>query len=466
MKNVCRAVALILTALGLVGLTPCRAASTVLYQFQGDTDGTWPMGRLLEYQGELYGTTYKGGTDDYGTVFKLTPPAKGKTAWTKTTLYSFTGYTDGYDGEYPMAGLILGPGNAFYGTTNGGGLYGYGTAFKLVPPSNGQSSWSEIVIYDFCSLSECDDGSYPQDSLLEGSDGELYGTTSEGGTSINKGTVFKLTPPSGVATKWPETVLYSFCSVGFLCDDGSHPLAELIADRQGALYSTTEFGGANDSGTVFKLTPPAPGKTDWTETVLYSFCSTEFDSECYDGLNPVAGLVADQQGALYGTTYIGGIPTDAFGDGTHGLVFRLSPPTNGGTEWTEIVLHQFKSNLRGANPAATLLIGPQGVLYGTTQFGGAGHPNKGWGTVFALTPPSQGGFHWSENVLTSFNNNSSRGGQPNAGVILYQGALYGTTKHGGQGAPASCIEVSTAGIGCGSVFAVPLPPGIGRGRTR
>ena len=110
----------------------------------------------------------------------------------------------------------------------------------------------------------------------------------EGGLSINKGTVFKLTPPPGDATKWPDTVLYSFCSVGFLCDDGSHPVSELITDNAGALYGTTEYGGSEDSGTAFKLTPPAKGQTAWTESVLNSFCVT---TVCLDGKYPIAGLV-------------------------------------------------------------------------------------------------------------------------------------------------------------------------------
>jgi uncharacterized repeat protein (TIGR03803 family) len=436
--------ALSLAALGLVGATPCRAASVVIYKFKGGADGKHPLAGLLEYQGALYGTTVEGGADNYGTVFKLTPPARGKTAWTKTVLYSFTGNTDGYDGTNPEGDLIVGSDGNFYGTTNGGGLYGYGTAFQLVPPADGQSTWSEIVIYNFCSLSECADGTYPQDALLAGSDGALYGTTSEGGLFVNKGTVFKLTPPAGGGSAWSETVLYSFCSVGFLCDDGSHPVAGLIADKQGSLYSTTEYGGTEDSGTAFKLTPPAPGKTAWTETVLHSFCVT---TVCEDGSYPVAGLVFDQQGALYGTTYQGG-------NSTGGVVFKLTPPANGQTNWTERVLHSFTGGVRGGNPAAALIIDQQGVLYGTTKNGGHGRsisqPN---GVVFKLTP--NGEFKWPETVLEAFYQATN----PSAGVILYQGALYGTTYLGGS-SQASCLRVRpTSTATCGTIFKVPLPTG-------
>ncbi len=462
MKAICRAIALSLAVLCIVAVTPCKAAETVLYRFNGGNDGLWPIGRLVEYHGALYGTTYEGGDDGYGTAFKLTPPAKGKTAWTKTVLYSFTGHTDGWDGEYPEGGLIAGPNGRFYGTTNGGGLYGYGTVFKLVPPPDGETKWSEVVIYDFCKLSACADGTYPQDALLAGPDGSLYGTTSEGGLFVNKGTVFKLTPPPGDETKWSETVLYSFCSVGFLCDDGSHPVAELIADKQGALYGTTEFGGTEDSGTAFKLAPPAKGKTAWTETVLHSFCVTTI---CLDGAYPVAGLVFNQQGSLFGTTAVGGLGTDV-DSGGYGEVFQLTPPGNGNTKWTEQVIHNFKSGRNGVHPYAPLVVDSQGALYGTTESGGNEEQRKGpdFGTVFKLTPPTQSESNWPITRLHSFVLCSScqeDGSNPMSGMILYQGALYGTTTFGGK-APLLCTEVSGGGPfpkineGCGTVYKVPL----------
>jgi uncharacterized repeat protein (TIGR03803 family) len=452
MESVYRAMALIVVVLCVAAVAPARAAETVIYRFTGGSDGEFPLSRLLEYKGALYGTTYEGGDDNYGTAFKLTPPPKGKKEWTKTVLYSFTGTTNGWDGKYPMAGLIPGPGGVFYGTTNGGGLYGYGTAFKLVPPPDGETTWSEVVIYDFCSQSECADGSYPQDSLLAGPDGSLYGTTSEGGLIVNKGTVFKLTPPPGIETKWSESVLYSFCSVGFLCLDGYHPVSELIADEQGALYGTTEYGGTEDSGTAFKLTPPAKGQTSWTETVLNSFCVTDL---CIDGKYPAAGLVFDQQGALYGTTYNGGPVGNGYGY-SGGVVFKLTPPGNGESGWTETVPHSFASHVHGAHPAGTLMIDGQGVLYGTTQSGGPGSKfGSGSGVVFKLTPPRQSGYQWKETVLTTFSQGSNTPNSPNAGVISYQGALYGTTTYGGQDA-ASCYRLGVAHLACGTVYMVPL----------
>jgi uncharacterized repeat protein (TIGR03803 family) len=161
-------------------------------------------------------------------------------------LHNFSGGIGDYDGAYPMAGLISGNDGTFYGTTNQGGRWGHGTVFHLVPPANAQSQWSETVIYSFCSVRNCDDGDYPQASLLLSADGALYGTTSEGGggAGTGYGTVFKLTRGDTEPLGWNETVLYHFCSVGYYCLDGYHPLAALIADKQGALYGTTQYGGA------------------------------------------------------------------------------------------------------------------------------------------------------------------------------------------------------------------------------
>src|SRR6516165_4956285 len=156
-----------------------------------------------------------------------------------------------------------------------------------------------------------------------------------------------------------------------------HPFAGLIADKQGVLYGTTQFGGATDQGTVFKLMPPAKGQTEWTETVIYSFCSLP---NCSDGARPFNGrLFADKHGALYSTTQFGG----AAGQGT---VFKLTPPARFQTEWTETVLYSFCSLPNcsdGANPLGTTLIADnQGGFFGTTVAGGA----AGQGTVFKLTP--------------------------------------------------------------------------------
>ena len=140
---------------------------------------------------------------------------------------------------------------------------------------------------------------HPFAGLIADKQGVLYGTTQGASPGCHDnttcGTAFRLTPPSTGQTEWTETVLYQFCSLPN-CADGGRPLAGLIADKQGVLYGTTQFGGATDQGTVFKLMPPAKGQTEWTETVIYSFCSLP---NCSDGARPFNGrLFADNQGVL------------------------------------------------------------------------------------------------------------------------------------------------------------------------
>jgi uncharacterized repeat protein (TIGR03803 family) len=201
--------------------------------------------------------------------------------------------------------------------------------------------------------------------------------------------VFKLTPPAPGLTRWTETVLYSFAGTG----DGCIPqYGRLIFSSKGALFGTTRgttrvIGAA--SGTVFKLKPPAPGQTLWTEKVLYSFKGGS------DGSQPWAGLIFDSEGALYGTTYFGG-PKN------FGTVFKLAPPAAGQTEWTETVLHRFHgvAGGDGENPAGGLVFDSAGALYGTTLAGGA----ISLGTAFKLTPPAAGQTHWTETVLSDLPN--------------------------------------------------------------
>jgi uncharacterized repeat protein (TIGR03803 family) len=419
----------------------------------------------------------EGGTEDLGTIFKLTRPANGQGAWTKTVLHNFHSnsfFSNTDDGAHPWAGLIWdGNEGKFYGTTNQGGQWGYGTVFVLVPPVNPLDGWVEYPIYDFCSASSCEDGSYPQASLLVGADGVLYGTTSKGGLYTGGyGTVFKLTRDPVVDYQWTYAVIYNFCTVGYYCYDGYHPVAELIADKQGALYGTTPYGGggANNSGIAFKLTPPAAGAGLWTHTVLYNFCSDQFADQCNDGARPASALVFDTRGNLYGTTQFGGIcHDDGFGSPypCSGTVFKLTPPGNGATVWTESVNHSFTSGIHGFQPVAALIVDSQNNLYGTTQFGGAPRVNGavGLGTVFKFGPPHADGTQRTFTMLTNFiinNDDPYTNTQPTGPVTLYQGALYGTTAHGGLGAPAAagCATFDyTNAVGCGSIFKVLLGAG-------
>jgi uncharacterized repeat protein (TIGR03803 family) len=381
----------------------------VLYSFGNSTDGAGPNGSLIfDGSGNLYGTTYRGGTSNHGTVFELTPQAGG--GWTEKVLHSFK--HNGTDGYNPYAGLILDSAGNLYGTTYGGGTYKGGTVFELTPQAGG--GWTENVLYSF-------DRAHPYAGLIFDADGNLYGTTKKGGRHKG-GTVFKLTPQAG-GGDWKEKVLYTFTGYS----GGAIPYAGLIFDRAGNLYGTTQRGGTYDNGTAFELSPLAGG--GWTENVLYSF------GNGVDGFQPGAGLIFDAVGNLYGTTYLGG----TYNNGT---VFELTPQGGGG--WTENVLYSFNNNGTDAGfPHGGVIFDAAGSLYGTTRAGGAHNA----GAVFELTPQAGGG--WTEKVLYSFKNNGTDAFNPLAGLIFDgAGNLYGTTSRGGIHDYGTVFELTpTAGEG-------------------
>jgi uncharacterized repeat protein (TIGR03803 family) len=359
-------------------LTP-EGEETVLYSFCAQancTDGYSPRaGVVLDRKGNLYGTTYGGGAHDgcgfggCGAVFKLTPEGK------ETVLYSFCAQGGHYctDGVFPN-GLLFDQDGNLYGTTISGGVYGGGVVFKLTPKS------TETVLYSFCAAAACTDGRYPYAGLVLDGKGNLYGTTIWGGVyygcggDFGCGVVFKLTPTG------KETVLHSFCAQ-LNCTDGAFPLAAPILDEKDNLYGTNSGFGAGGGlncpgcGVVFKLAPN--GKY----TVLHSFCAT---INCTDGEYPMAGLVLDQKGNLYGTTFYGG----AHGSNVVGGVVFMVTPTG-----KETVLYSFCAQTNcadGTNPTAGLVLDKKGDLYGTTYEGGHYHCvdafEGGCGVVFKLTP--------------------------------------------------------------------------------
>ncbi|MDE2423962.1 MAG: hypothetical protein KGN31_07110 [Betaproteobacteria bacterium] len=290
-------------------------------------------------------------------------------AGTVSALYTFktgtnntTGSANPNDGAFPQSVLVMDSLGNLYGTTvYGGGTAGAGTVFKLTPNSSG--SYTESVLYRFQSSSNTD-GASPQAGLVMDSSGNLYGTTYGGGTA-NKGTVFKLTlnPSSGSYT---ETVLANGSTTY-----GANPVAGLIMDSLGNLYGTTYFGGTAGAGTVFKLTN---NSGVYTESVIYSFQSgvnTTVVGNSNDGANPYAGLVMDSLGNLYGTTFRGG-------NANVGTVFKLTLNTSS-SSYTESILAN-GSTTYGANPVAGLIMDSLGNLYGTTYFGGTANA----GTVFKI----------------------------------------------------------------------------------
>jgi uncharacterized repeat protein (TIGR03803 family) len=318
-------------------------ALTTLYSFcaqSGCADGAQAASGLVQgSDGNFYGTTRIGGAHNDGTVFKMTPSG------TLTTLYSFCeeGFPC-YDGQTPEAGLVQGTDGNFYGTTYFGGAEGNGTVFKITPAG------TLTTLYSFRE-GNGSGATLPQAGLVQGTDGNFYGTTYHGGTGYHPfGTVFKITPLFGTLT-----TLYNFCDQKG-CPDGENPEAGLVQGTDGNFYGTTPTGGAYNDGTVFEMTPSG------TLTTLYSFCS---QNNCADGNRPVAGLIQASDGNFYGTTQNGG------GAGT---VFQI---TSAGTLTT---LHSFAGS-DGANPQAALVQAPDGSFYGTTEAGGANN----YGTVFSLT---------------------------------------------------------------------------------
>jgi uncharacterized repeat protein (TIGR03803 family) len=326
-KIVRRAAALaFLLALTLIATLPALAQTeSVLYNFCSLTfchDGLNPYGApVMDSEGNFYGTTFFGGASGSGTVFKVSPDG------TETVLYSFLAGT--LDGNDPAAGVIMDKQGNLYGTTFSGGTYpSGGTVFKLSP--NG----TETILHSFGSAP---DGGRPQAALMRDGRGNLYGTTVAGGAYGN-GTVFEITAGG------TESILHSFAQN---TSDGGFPQAALIMDSRGNLYGTTVYGGAYGFGTVFRISP------DGTETVLHNFGNKS------DGETPYGSLVMDDKGVLYGTTWGGG----ALRAGT---VFKLSP---NGAEWVLHSFDPKLGD--GELPIAGLLLDSSGNLYGTTTFGGS-----------------------------------------------------------------------------------------------
>lgn len=269
------------------------------------------------------------------------------------------------------------------------------------------------------------DGANPYAGLIFDAEGNLYGTTFNGGGANNGGTVFKLSP-NGDGT-WGESVLYSFCALA-KCSDGAQPSAGVIFDAAGNLYGTTAIGGnsadkCNDNnasyGVVYELTPHTGGS--WSESVLYNFTGGS------DGGMPFASLIFDPAGNLYGTAMYGGGGSCLTGvQPGCGVVFELTP--NGGGSWTERVLYGFPEGRDGAYPGSPLIFDSKGNLYGTTDYGGYFRKNRfGWGVVFELTPNSNGS--WTETVLHKFA--GTQGINPNGLIFDAAGNLWGTSENGG-----------------------------------
>ncbi|WP_019868289.1 choice-of-anchor tandem repeat GloVer-containing protein [Methylovulum miyakonense] len=258
----------------------------ILKTFGDPADGVYPFPKLLlDPAGNIYGVTRYGGQGGAGVVFQLAPPVAGQTEWGFQTLVDF----DVANGASPEAGLVMGNNGKLYGTTLGGGLHKSGTVFELTPPLAGQTAWGFQTLVDF----DGSNGSHPLSELTWGADGRLYGTTTSDGEN-GGGTVFQLTPPAAGEDVWNFSTIKAFRGAQW-----EGPTGGLTAAADGSLYGTTVQEGKYNAGRVFKLTPPAVGKTVWKfQTIV------DFDGS--NGRNPEASLTWGPDGNLYGTTFWGG----------------------------------------------------------------------------------------------------------------------------------------------------------------
>ncbi len=272
----------------------------VLHQFEvNGVDGLTPYGSLVfDRAGNLYGTTSVGGAYDGGVVFELSPTPGGN--WNETVIHNFA--SDSTDGANPFDALIIDAAGNLYGTTPGGGTYGYGTVFELSPMAGG--SWNETILHNF-NFNRVD-GVQTYAGLTFDNHGNLYGTTPGGGTNEH-GTVFELIPTGG--GQWTENILHNF-NGDKKSGDGTEANTSVTIDSAGNIFGTTLSGGAYGHGTVFELSPAAGGV--WTETILVNFSGD-------NGGQPAGAVIMDATGNLYGTTIRGGIG-QLHGDG---VVFEI-----------------------------------------------------------------------------------------------------------------------------------------------
>ncbi len=345
----------------------------VIYSFgNGAQDGSEPEGALtIDTGGNLYGTTFLGGSSGWGTVFELSAHQDG--TWAESILYSFH---NSADGGGPQSGVVFDSAGNLYGTTASGGIcnngYCGGTVFKLTPSQNGL--WTESTAFSFPVASF---GQTIPSALVLDVEGNLYGTTLQGG-SAGLGTVFQLTPnQDGSLT---ENVLHDFTD-GL---DGGTPNGGLMFDSTGNLYGEATRGGSfacpvDGCGLIFRVTPGSNGT--WSYSVVYTFHGVNG----LKGQAPFGGLWSDSAGNLYGTTAEGGdLSCFGFTSGC-GTIFKLSPSLGGGATFSEIAVFD---GAHGAYPEMGVMVGSDGNLYGTTSQGGdlSCNPPYGCGVVFTITP--------------------------------------------------------------------------------
>jgi uncharacterized repeat protein (TIGR03803 family) len=383
---------------GSVAMAASAQTFTVLHSFN-NADGSNPIAGLIQStDGNFYGTTYLGGANSTcvggcGTVFKITSEG------TLTTVYNFCSQSGCTDGNTPEAGLIQATDGNFYGTTEYGGATNGGTVFLITPTG------ALTTLYNFCSQSGCRDGINPNGGLVQGTDGNFYGTTQFGGIS-DDGTVFKITASGTLTT------LHSFAGT-----DGTVPAATLVQGTDGNFYGTTEKGGAYMRGSVFKITQGG------MLTTLYSFCRPE---SCGGGEYPYAALVQGTDGNFYGTTAEGG---DL---GLYGTVFKI---TSSGQLTTLFSFCPGRDCKEGSAPTAPLVQATDGYFYGTTFAGGT----NSVGTLFKIKPSGT-----LKNLYSFCRQSGCPNGERPAGALVQgtDGNFYGTTELGGISSHGTVFSLS------------------------
>ena len=344
-------------------------------------------------------------------------------------LHSFPN-NDGKDGDEPTGSLVFDAAGNLYGTANGGGTYskacdqGCGVVFKMTPGDHG--TWTESILHSFDGSV---DGEYPAAGLTFDKQGNLYGTTSSGSGNSDGGTAFELTPDSSSPGGWTTKLIHRFCHNFHGCKDGSNPwFAGVVVDGAGRLYGTTREGGVTQGGVAYRLASTNGG---WKEAILYTFCSPN----CSDGTGVAESTpILDKAGNLYGTAEEGGLACSC------GLIFELKHTATG---WQEIILYEFHGS-DGFFPSGGLIFDAAGNLYGTTR--GGGTSSCDCGTIFKLTPDSQGG--WTHSILYSFTDANKNGAVPFTTLVRDKAdSFYGTAEGG----------IGPCNGGCGVVFK--LSPG-------
>lgn len=398
-------------------ITPASAVAQqeqVLFSFNpSDDGGAGPSGSLIsDAAGNLYGATSDDGTYGGGTVYMLSPTGTG---WVETTLHEFGNGTDGIE---PIDSLTLDSSGNLYGITFYGGTGKEGTVFELSPNAGGE--WKETILKNF--INDSTTGWAPDGNLIIDAAGNLYGVTRFGGdlscsAGSGCGVVYELTPQGN--GNWTESVLYEAPA------SARYFVGGLVFDASGDLYGA-------DQSEIFELKPVGNGA--WTKTAIYTFPGPP------GTYSPNGNLVFDGAGNLYGTTFDGGTGNGvACSGGGCGTVFELSPSTGG--EWTETVLHNFSENSLSLSSRdgylthAGVILGPNGVLYGTSPRGG-NQPGCGTafppecGIIYALVPKLGG--VWSYEILLNFSPDNGNGFSPSTALSLGpNGILYGTTDLGG-----------------------------------